>query len=182
MYKQGHTVDDSHQQRWLGAAILVGALFVVVTLVVSASRSSAMDHVFLTTSDGSAGNCAALAIDSPWTAMTGLEPVGPSATVRHFHGLHWIVNGSPFGGSSTDDVQAIDPVTFETVRHFSVGPGSNPRDIALVDPTHAWVSRYDSRWLLEIDPTNGAPLDSIDLGGFADADGIPEMAWMALDG
>ncbi len=164
-------------------AISATLLFaVLVSVVVSVSPSSGVDHVFVTTSDASAGNCAALAIDSPWTANTGLEPVGPSATVRHFEGLHWIVNGSPFGGSSTDDVQAIDPVTFETVRRFSAGAGSNPRDIALVDPTHAWISRYDSRWLLEIDPTTGAPLDSIDLGGFADADGLPEMAWMALDG
>lgn len=161
-------------------ATLLFAPLVFVAAVVS--PSSAMNYVFVTTSDGSAGNCAALAIDSPWTAKTGLEPVGPSATVRHFEGLHWIVSGSRFGGLSSDDVQAIDPITFETIRRFSAGAGSNPLDIALVDPTHAWISRYDSRWLLEIDPTSGAPLDSVDLGGFADSDGLPEMAWMALDG
>jgi hypothetical protein len=157
-------------------------LTVLTSVVVCASSSSAADHVFVTTSDGHVGNCAAVAIDSPWTAMTGLEPVGPFATVRHFQGLHWIVNGAPLGWSSTDDVQAIDPATFETVRRFSVGVGSNPRDIALVDSAHAWVSRYDSRWLLEIDPRTGAPLDSVDLGGFADADGLPEMSWIALEG
>lgn len=155
----------------------------LASVVVSSSPARAADHVFVTTSDGTVGNCAALMLNPPWTAMTGLEPVGPYATVRHFGGLHWIVNGAPLGGfPSTDDVQAVDPVTFETVQRFSVGAGSNPRDIAFVDPTHAWVSRYDSRWLLEIDPTTGASLDSIDLGVFADADGLPEMAWMALDG
>lgn len=156
---------------------------VLVLLLVGSLPAAAADHVFVTTSDGFSGNCAALAIDPPWNVMTGLEPIGPFATVRHFGGLHWVVNGSPFGAApSSDDVQAIDPLTFETVRRFPVGPGTNPWDIAFVDAQHAWVSRYDSRWLLGVDPTTGAALDSVDLGVFADADGLPEMAWMAVDG
>jgi DNA-binding beta-propeller fold protein YncE len=166
----------------ISATRLRPVLVALVVGVVGVSPARATDHVFVVTSDGSVGNCAAVEIESPWAARTGLEPVGPYATVRHFAGLHWIVNGAPPGGSSTDDVQAIDPLTFETVRYFSVGAGSSPRDIVLADAAHAWVSRYDSRWLLEIDPTSGAPPDSIDLGGFGDADGLPEMAWMALDG
>jgi len=142
--------------------------------------SRAGDHLFVVTSDGitgGAGDTAALDLLPPWTATTHLEPVGAPATVRHALGLHWVVNASP-----GDDVQAIDPATFETVRRFPAGAGSNPRDIAVVHAGSSWVSRYDSRWLLEIDPATGAPLDSVDLGVFADEDGLPEMAWVAVDG
>ncbi len=154
-----------------------------LSVVASAGLAGAADRIFVTTSSGVVGNCAVVDVSPPWNVTANLEPVGPFATLRVFGGLLWAVNGAPFfAGGATHDVQAIDPVTFDTVRRFSTGSGSNPRDIAFVDPAHAWVSLYDSRWLLEIDPTTGAPLDSVDLGGFADADGLPEMAWMAIDG
>lgn len=148
----------------------------------AASRAAAADHLFVMTSDtppnvGGGGSCAALELEDPWTASTDLEPVGTRTTVRHFAGLHWVVSYAP-----DDQVQVIDPATFETLRKFSVGAGSDPRDIAVVDANSAWVSRRDSRWLLKIHPLTGAPLDSVDLGGFSDADLLPEMGWMALDG
>ncbi len=163
------------------ARAAIAALLLFVAWVCP-SPSHAAGHVFVTTSDYPNGNCAAIAIEPPWTVMSDLEPVGAFTTVRHFFGFHWVVSGGRFGFPSPDEVQVIDPVTFETVRRFSTGVGSNPLDIALVDPTHAWISRYDSTWLLEVDAVSGAPLDSVDLGGFSDADGLPEMAWMALDG
>jgi hypothetical protein len=79
-------------------------------------------------------------------------------------------------------VQVIDPHGFDTILRFPVGSGTDPRDIAVVDASRAYESRYDSRWLLVVDPSTGAPTDSIDLGEFADADGLPEAAWMELDG
>ncbi len=75
------------------------------------------DHAFIVTGDTfSPGNCAALELDSPWTSSTSLEPVGALPAVRHFLGLHWVVDRSPGG-----EIQAIDPATFDTVVRFTVG-------------------------------------------------------------
>jgi hypothetical protein len=152
-----------------------------IALASLASRGDARtvtgDHLFVVTSNGTSGNCVAIELTPPWIAAIDLEPVGASPRARHFLGLHWIVNGSP-----DDDIQVIDPATFDTILRFPVGAGTDPRDIAVVDATRAYVSRFDSRWLLLVNPTTGAPVDSVDLGGFADADGLPECAWMELDG
>ncbi len=136
------------------------------------------DHVFVVTSDlfTSTGNSAAFDIDSPWSGATGLEPTSTDTIVRHFFGRHYVVHRL-FG-----EIQVIDPNTFATVTQFSVGATSNPRDIVVVDHDSAYVSRHASQLLYEVDPTNGDLKDTIDLGLFADEDGIPEMAMMALDG
>ena len=55
-----------------------------------------------------------------------------------------------------------------------MGPGTNPVDMVFVSADRAYVSRNDSVWLLEVDPTTGALTDSIDLSLFADGDGLPE--------
>jgi len=133
------------------------------------------DHLFVVTSDGSAGNCTAVDLDPPWTSDVDLEPVGAAPRVRHFFGLHYVVDRSSDGG-----VRVVDPETFDTVAQYPVG--GSPRDILVVDSGSAYVTRYDAAWLLEIHPTTGAVLDSVDLGGFADPDGIPEMSSMARDG
>jgi hypothetical protein len=153
------------------------AVAVAGALSPGAARAIATDHLFVVTSDGNAGNCAAVDLGPPWSVAANLEPVGAHPVARHFLGLHWVVNGSP-----DDDVQVIDPATFDTVLQFSAGAGTDPRDIAVVDAGRAYVSRYDSPWVLLVDPFTGAALDSVDLGGFADADGLPECAWMELDG
>jgi hypothetical protein len=76
----------------------------------------------------------------------------------------------------------IDPNTFRTILQFSVGAGSNPHDILVVDRRTAYVSRHASYLLWEVDPSTGALKSTIDLSGFADEDGIPEMSMMARDG
>ena len=82
-----------------------------------------------------------------------------------------------FGG---DNIQVIDPSTNATVRQFSVGNGTNPQDIVFVSPAKAYVSRYGSASLLVVNPSdaNGLPQTPISLAGFADSDGLPEMARM----
>ncbi|HMB70913.1 MAG TPA: hypothetical protein VKU85_16480 [bacterium] len=143
----------------------------------TASNAPAFDdHVFVVTGDGfSPGNCAALDVTSPWSSSVNLEPVGTSPAVRHFLDLHWIVDRSPAGS-----IQVVDPSTFDTVLSFDVG--GTPQDILVADAGSAWVTRSDSPWLLRVNPVTGAPLDSVDLGGFADSDGIPEMMTMERDG
>ncbi len=132
-------------------------------------------HLFVVSWNLLRGTTAALELESPWSADLDLEFVGTRAVVRHYFGNHYVVN------SAAGEIQVIDPATFETTLTFSVGIGSNPHDIVLVDSATAYVSRYDSTLLYKVDPTTGALLGTIDLSAFADDDGLPEMSRMALD-
>jgi len=135
------------------------------------------DHVFVVTGlSQQAGSASAVAIEAPWTATRDVEPVGRDPVVRHFYGLHYVLN------RADGTVQVVDPADFGTRRTFSVGAGSNPQDILVVDTSTAYVSRFDSRWLYRVDPTTGIGFDAVDLGPLADADGLPEMAMLARDG
>lgn len=157
---------------------LLALVAIALVAGMAAAPSAAFDdHVFVVTGIADPGACAALGIYPPWNATLDLERVGRNPIVRHFGGLHYVVNGSP-----DDNIQVIQPETFETVLQFSVGAGSNPHDILVVDEGAAYVSRHDSRWLYRVHPGTGAVLDSLDLGGFADSDGLPEMSMMARDG
>lgn len=63
------------------------------------------------------------------------------------------------------------------------GPGSNPHDVAVVG-AKAYVTRYGGGDLWIVDPATpgcgGFRIGTIDLGAYADADGIPEMDQMAV--
>jgi hypothetical protein len=156
---------------------MIHRLCLAAALLSSATAVHAFDdHLFAVTSDNERGDCAALELETPWTPATQLEAIGVEAHVRHFYGRHYVVN--PAAGT----VQVIDPETFDTVLTISVGMGSTPHDILVVDPRTAYVSRYDSTLLYRVDPTTGAFVDSIDLGGFAADDGLPDMSMMARDG
>lgn len=148
---------------------------VAILSVFLPARAAIDPHLFVVTSDFMRGNSASLELDSPWGAEVEVEGVGTQATVRHFFDRHYVVN------SSSGDVQVINPANLDTILTFSVGPGSRPQDILLVDPQTAYVSRYDSTLLYKVNPATGDLLNVIDLALFADADGLPEMAMMALD-
>jgi DNA-binding beta-propeller fold protein YncE len=136
------------------------------------------NHVFAVTTDYfTSGSSAAIEIEPPWPATTGLEPVSADPVVRYAGGRIYVVNR--FGA---DNIQVIDPETFDTIAECSVGAGSNPNDIVVIDEHRAYVTRYETAELYEFDPITCTVLDVIDLSVFADADGIPEMSVMALDG
>ncbi len=161
-----------------------GALFLMVILCVApAPRVSAQtaqsDLIFAVTSDYSvSGSTASVDVLPMWSVSTGLAPIHSDAIARVYDGLVYVVNRL-----YADNIQVLDPSQgFATVRQFSVGPGTNPKDIAFVSASRAYVSRYETPWLLEVDPTAGAIVDSIDLSVFADGDGLPESATMAVVG
>lgn len=82
-----------------------------------------------------------------------------------------------------DNIQVIDPILgFATVAQYSVGNGSNPHDIRLASSQKAYVTRYEWKTLLMVNPYIGDSLGTIDLSCFADADGIPEMDRMEIVG
>jgi len=159
------------------------ALAAVVSLAVagvwSSCAASVTDLVVAVTSDYSvSGSVSTIDVIPPWSVDTGVASVHSDAVGREHNGLVYVVNKL-----YADNIQVLDPEdAFSTVRQFSVGPGSNPQDIAFVSDTRAYVSRYESVWMLEVDPTTGAVTDSIDLSSFADLDGTPEMAGVAYAG
>ena len=135
------------------------------------------DEIFVVTDPyAPGGNAAVLGPVAPWPATRDVEPVGANPVVRHFLGLHYVIN------RASGSVQVVDPATHDTILTFPVGPGSNPQDILVVDAHTAYVSRYESRWLYKVDPATGSGFDAVDLGPLADADGLPEMSMMARDG
>ncbi len=157
------------------------SLIVAVVLILSsqAQGTPPWDYVFAVTTDyGPSGTFSIADVVPPWSVDVNLGSIHSDAVARHHGGLIYVVNRL-----YADNIQVLDPQQdFATVIQFSVGPGSNPQDIAVVSPDRAYVSRYETAWLYEVDPTVGAVVDSIDLSGFADADGLPEMGQMALVG
>ena len=153
--------------------------FATFILGTTGSANAVEDHLFVVTSDfgGTTGSSASIELLPPWSSQTDVEPVGGFATVRTFEGRHYVVNPSP-----VDDVQVIDPATFDTILRIPTGAGSNPRDILWIGPDKAYVTRLDHTSLLIVNPTTGAEMGAIDLSAFADADGSPEMSMMARDG
>lgn len=136
------------------------------------------EHLAVVATDyQSSGSLSVMPLTAPFAPQVDVETVGVDPVIRYWHDHIYVVNR--FGN---DAVQVIDPVTHDTEREFSVGPLSNPQDIAVVDASTAFVSRLGSRWLYVVNPTTGAIADSVDLGSFADADGRPEMSYMALAG
>ncbi len=106
-------------------------------------------------------------------AVVSSDPVA-----RCYRGLIYVVNRYGY-----DNVQVIDPAQgYATVRQFSVGNGTNPQDIAFASPSKAYVSRLGSPDLLIVDPSTGATLGAIPLAAWADADGNPEAAHLAVVG
>lgn len=108
-------------------------------------------------------------------AHTGFARISPDAVCRYDP-----VTRIPFIVSrmGADAVEVLDPEQgWNVVSEYSVGAGSNPQDIAVVATERAYVPRYAESDLLVIHPTQGTTLGTVDLGSYADADGIPEMAY-----
>jgi hypothetical protein len=87
-----------------------------------------------------------------------------------------VVHASPDNFISVvdgEDLSPADPIVLE--------PGSDPRDVVLVDDHTAVVSQYGRAALLEIDLAT-RDVTPIDLSPLADADGVPEVLRLASCG
>ncbi len=81
-----------------------------------------------------------------------------------------------------DNIQVLNPqAAYLTELEFSLGSLSNPHDIVRVSENKAYVSLYAKNYLAIVNPTLGLVVGTIDLAGFADGDGIPEMSGMHLE-
>jgi hypothetical protein len=132
----------------------------------------------LTTDYSTFGRVRSFLLDDPWTVSGDLATIPGDPTGRYHDGKVYIVGR---GGASL--IQIYDPESgFALVREFSIGAGRNPQDIAFDSAGEAYVSCYDEAVLLRVDVTDGTILDTFDTSMFADADGLPETAWMLASG
>ena len=140
--------------------------------------NSAPDEAIVLTSDFATGGLSVIDLDTRVVSSNVGRPVHSDATLRTYGGMIYVVNR--FG---QDNIQVIDPGTrFATLRQFSTGNGSNPQDIVFASALKAYISRLGSANLLIVDPRTGLERGTISLAAFADGDGLPEMARMALVG
>lgn len=151
----------------------------ILAQTVSASTfqtfSPAEPFLVITTTDFSSGSLATLA-QGQSTARTNILNIHSDAVATYYQGNIYVINR--LGQDNVIVLDAADPGV--VLRQFSVGNGANPQDIAFVSPTKAYVSLQNSSSLLIVDPSQGRIIGSIDLSGFADADGLPEAGEMEV--
>jgi hypothetical protein len=156
------------------ASIIIG--MAAFTAAVRVSPAAATEFAFITTTDYSSGSSSVIWLDPGHTTDIGVAPVYSDAVARWHGGLVYVINRA-----GADNVQILDPGDdFSTLSQHSVGNGTNPKDIAFVSPSKAFISRYDSNELLIMDPSAGTHLGTIDLSQFADGDGLCEMDHMII--
>ncbi len=117
----------------------------------------------------------------------------PTFTSIHSDAVTKLIDGKVFiiNRLNRDSILILNPYfAFLPEAEYSVGQGNNPQDIVKVNDTKAYITLYNSRNLLVINPYSGAFIKNIDLGGYSETvsagsvglDGIPEMAQMYLEG
>ena len=140
-------------------------------LLLTAVPSSAQSGLFVITTDFSTGSTAFLAAGAA-EAEVNLLAVHSDAAGHYHDGRVYVVNRL-----GQDNILVLDETDLRTpVTQFSVGNGTNPHDIEVVAPDKAYVTLYETASLLIVDPRDGARLGEIDLGAFADGDGLPEVS------
>ncbi len=126
------------------------------------------------TDNGSLGELDASA--TPPVFRPDLMVAHSDSTVRTGMGKVFVV-----GRMGGDYLLAADDETFAVKYQTPLGAGSNPQDVALVSTCKAYVSLYQSATLAVVDPSTGNLLrTAVSLSEYADADGSPEAAWMAV--
>jgi hypothetical protein len=117
----------------------------------------------------------------------GTHRVGHPPTRIHSDAVVRVAGGAVFvlNRFLGDNLQRLATPSLRTRYQCSTGPASNPHDIAWVSSGKAYISRYDRTELWIVDPSVGEDCagfrrGTIDLGPFADSDGLPEMSQMAI--
>ena len=154
------------------------AFTMAVTTAAPAPAAAESDLFVVTTADFETGSTAILPAGGGDAELDPLSPIHGDAVARYHQGRIYIIER--FLGDNVIVLEAGDPGS--PLAQFSVGNGTNPQDIAFAGPDKAYVSRLGSAALLVVDPRDGTQLGEIDLSAYADDDGLPEMAQMAVAG
>jgi len=152
-------------------------LGLTILLVAAAGAESGL-FVATTSADFGTGSAAYLPADAD-DMLVNLLNIHSDAGVDYYDGMVYIVNRLGQDNILVLDLDPAEPVN--PFFQFSVGNGTNPQEIEFVSAEKAYVS-LKTDYLLIVNPQDGSELGRIDLSGFADADGLPEPAQMALVG
>lgn len=142
-------------------------------------------RAFVSTTSFEEGSYASVVLDPP-RAVTRSSPqrrIFRDAVVRGAGDLIYVVNRL-----YADNIQVLDPADgLKTRLQCSTGNGTNPHDIAVVSGRKAYVTLFEQRELLIVNPAaqrDCADFERgrIDLSSLADADGVPDMDQMAIAG
>lgn len=93
-------------------------------------------------------------------------PVSNDAVARAAHGHVFVINRL-----THDNIQVMEPPSFQLTKQFSVGSQTNPQDIIVLSTSKAYVSRLAEGKILIVNPLTGAMLGSIDLSSLSESTG-----------
>ena len=133
------------------------------------------NQAVITTTDYSSGSFSSLDLSTN-TATRDHLTIHSDAVVRTYRDKVYIINRL-----GQDNVIVLSRSDLKTpLMQYSTGNGSNPHDMAFVSEEKAYISRYERAQVLIVNPVTGDSLGAVDLSGFADADGLPEVSQLAL--
>ena len=110
----------------------------------------------------------------PWEFVGPVRDIDGNARLRFANDVIYVVNPT----SGTIDV--FDPDGLTLAETYGLGQTCEPRDIAVVDASVAYVTCSNGTHLLRLSLTSGVATESVDLSLFADPDGIPDLNMMIL--
>ncbi|MCB1185307.1 hypothetical protein KDM41_17955, partial [bacterium] len=151
-------------------------LLPILVLLAAASAATAQSAWVLTTDYSTFGRLRGFAPDAPWSVGADLATVPGDAVARHHDGRLYVV------GRAGANVLQVYGESGALEREFSLGAGRNPQDIAFDTAGDAYVSCYDTAELLKVDVATEAVTAVYSTAPWADADGLPETAWMTAVG
>lgn len=161
----------------------IGSIFANSLFVIP---GAGLERVGVVTSDfGTSGRFVVINPDIE-IAVPTFANIHSDAVVRFIDGKVFIINRL-----NRDSILILNPyIAYLPEFEYSVGSGNNPQDIVKVNENKAYITLYNSRNLLVVNPYSGALIRTIDLGQYAESssagiagpDGIPEMSQMYIEG
>jgi hypothetical protein len=111
---------------------------------------------------------------APWPSHRRAWPADPHLGLRYSRGQLLAFS------RSAGTVRVISARSWRVRRELSLGAESEIEDIAVVGARTAYVTRRRATQLLRLDLLTGDATQVVDLSGFADDDGIPDLGAMTL--
>lgn len=152
-------------------------------LLAEGSAMAAEEMLVAATTDYASGNVTTLMNGGSRVAMD-LLPIHPDNGMVAYGEYIYVLE--KFGADNVLKVKADEIAPSGVVYQYSVGNGANPQNMVFLSDRKAYVSRYDDAMLWIVDPgatsAKTFKMGEVDLSVYADGDGLPEMAPMALVG